>query len=112
MFEPEKETASAMTECNQDRFEFATHFNREVVAEFSGGRITSDAGGLILRETDRRLNLMARFSRCFLDGRDASRVEHSVAEMLTQRIFGLALGYEDLNDHEQLRQDPLMRLLA
>lgn len=101
-----------MTECTQDRFEFATHFTREVVAEFSGGRITTDAGGLLLRETDRRLNLMARFVRCFLDGRDACRVEHTVAEMLTQRVFGLAMGYEDLNDHEQLRHDPLMRLLA
>jgi hypothetical protein len=101
-----------MTECNQDRFEFATHFTREVVAEFSGGTITSDAGGLLLRETDQRLNLLSRFSACFLDGRDPSRIEHTVAEMVTQRVYGLALGYEDLNDHDQLRHDPLMQLLA
>ena len=101
-----------MTECTQDRLEFATHFTRHVVAEFSGGAITSDAGGLLLRETDQRLNLLSRFSQCFLDGRDVSRVEHTVAQMLTQRVYGLAMGYEDLNDHEQLRRDPLMGLLA
>ena len=112
MFATQKETASAMTECTQDRLEFATHFTRHVVAEFSGGAITSDAGGLLLRETDQRLNLLSRFSQCFLDGRDVSRVEHTVAQMLTQRVYGLAMGYEDLNDHEQLRRDPLMGLLA
>ena len=101
-----------MTECNQDRFEFATHFTRDVVADFSGGTLTSDAGGLLLREADQRLNLLSRFSTCFLDGRDSSRVEHTVAEMVTQRVYGLALGYEDLNDHDQLRNDPLMQLLA
>ena len=101
-----------MTECNQDRFEFATHFTRDVVADFSGGTLTSDAGGLLLREADQRLNLLSRFSTCFLDGRDSSRVEHTVAEMVTQRVYGLAMGYEDLNDHDQLRNDPLMQLLA
>ena len=101
-----------MTECNQSRFEFARHFRREVVAEFSGGTISSDGGALLLRETDRRMNLLPRLSHCFLDGRNAALVKHEVSEMLAQRIYGLALGYEDLNDHEQLRQDPLMRLLA
>jgi hypothetical protein len=101
-----------MTECNQDRFEFATHFTRGVVAEFNGGTLTSDAGGLLLREADQRLNLLFRFSTCFLDGRDSSRVEHTVAEMVTQRVYGWAMGYEDLNDHDQLRNDPLMQLLA
>lgn len=74
--------------------------------------MTSDAGGLLLRETDRRLNLLPRLAQCFLDGRDASRIQHSVAEMISQRVSALALGYEDLNDHEQLRQDPVLKLLA
>ena len=101
-----------MTDCNQDRFEFAPHFTREVVGEFNGGSITSDGGSVLLREANRRVHLLSRFSQCFLDGRDPSRVEHTVEEMVSQRIYGLALGYEDLNDHEQLRNDPLMRVLA
>jgi hypothetical protein len=74
--------------------------------------MTSDAGGLLLRETDRRLNLLKRVAGCFVDGRDPDLVKHSVEEMVAQRIYGLALGYEDLNDHEQLRNDPLMQVLA
>ena len=105
-------TASAMTECNQSRFEFAGHFSRQVVARFDGGAITTDSGGLLLRETDRRLNLLPRLAECFLDARDPVFVQHSVQELVSQRVYGLALGYEDLNDHEQLRQDPLMRVLA
>jgi hypothetical protein len=83
-----------------------------VVARFDGGTTTSDGGGLLLRATDQRLNLLPRLAQCFLDGRDATRIEHSVAEMVSQRVYGLALGYEDLNDHEQLRQDPMLKLLA
>jgi hypothetical protein len=83
-----------------------------VVAEFSGGTMTSDSGALLLRETDQRMRLLARFSQCFLDGRNPALVQHPVEQMLAQRIYGLALGYEDLNDHEQLRQDPLLKLLA
>jgi hypothetical protein len=101
-----------MTECNQSSFGFAAHFSREVVARFDGGTITSDGGALLLRETDRRLNLLPRLAQCFLDGRNPLLVQHSVEQMVAQRIYGLALGYEDLNDHEQLRQDPLMRVLA
>ena len=101
-----------MTECTQSSFEFQAHFSREVVARFDGGTISSDGGSLLLRETDRRLNLLPRLADCFLDGRDQKRVEHSIREMLAQRIYGLALGYEDINDHEQLRRDPLMGLLA
>ena len=74
--------------------------------------MTSDAGGLLLRETDRRLNLLARLSACFLDGRNPSLVRHQVGEMVAQRVYALALGYEDLNDHEQLRQDPVLQVLA
>jgi hypothetical protein len=112
MFRPERITASAMTECNQSGFEFADHFSRQVVARFDGGTITTDSGGLLLRETDRRLNLLPRLAKCFLDARHPVFVEHSVQELVLQRVYGLALGYEDLNDHEQLRQDPLLRVLA
>src|SRR5712691_3134665 len=101
-----------MTECNQSSFKFQAHFSRQVTGQFDGGTMTSDAGGLLLRETDRRLQLLPRLAQCFLDGRDPARVQHSVGEMLAQRVYGLALGYEDLNDHEQLRQDPLLKLLA
>jgi hypothetical protein len=101
-----------MTECTQSGFEFASHFSRKVVARFDGGTITTDGGGLLLRETDRRLNLLPRLAECFLDGRSPVLVEHTVEQLVSQRVYGLALGYEDLNDHEQLRQDPLFRVLA
>jgi hypothetical protein len=101
-----------MTECNQSAFEFAAHFSRQVVARFDGGTITTDGGGLLLRETDRRLNLLPRLATCFLDGRSPVLVRHTVEQLVSQRVYGLALGYEDLNDHEQLRQDPLLRVLA
>src|ERR1700735_778895 len=101
-----------MTECTQTQFAFQAHFSRQVTAKFDGGTMTSDAGGLLLRETDRRLNLLPRLAHCFLDGRASARVRHSVAEMISQRVSALALGYEDLNDHEQLRQDPVLKLLA
>jgi Transposase DDE domain group 1 len=101
-----------MTECNQTQFAFQGHFARQVTGRFDGGTMTSDAGGLLLRETDRRMNLLPRLAACFLDGRDPERVQHSVGEMVSQRVAALALGYEDLNDHEQLRQDPVLKLLA
>ena len=74
--------------------------------------MTSDAGALLLREADLRMNLLPRFSHCFLDGRNPDLIEHSVQQMLAQRVYALALGYEDLNDHDQLRNDPLLRMLA
>lgn len=101
-----------MTECNQTQFAFQGHFTRQVTGRFDGGTMTSDAGGLLLRETDRRMNLLPRLAACFLDGRAPARVQHSVREMISQRVAALALGYEDLNDHEQLRQDPVLKLLA
>ena len=101
-----------MTQCTQSSFDFKAHYARDVVARFDGGTISSDGGSLLLRQTDQRLNLLARFSHCFLDGREQDRVEHSVLEMVSQRVYGLALGYEDLNDHEQLRKDPLFGVLA
>jgi hypothetical protein len=102
-----------MTECNQDRFEFAsTSGTRQIVAEFSGGTITSDAGSLLLKETDTKMNLLTRFAECFSDRRSPVLIEHTLEQMLRQRVYGLALGYEDLNDHEQLRLDPLLAVIA
>lgn len=101
-----------MTECTQSTFGFASHFSRQVVAAFDGGTITTDGGGLLLREVDRRLNVLPRLAKCFVDARSPILVKHSVEQLVAQRVYGLALGYEDLNDHEQLRQDPVMRVLA
>jgi hypothetical protein len=102
-----------MTECNQNRFEFASvHGTRQITAEFSGGTISSDGGGLLLQETDSKMNLLERFSRCFVDGRNPLLTEHSVEQMIRQRVYALALGYEDLNDHDQLRLDPLLGAMA
>jgi hypothetical protein len=101
-----------MTECIQSSFLFDECGNREIVARFDGGTISTDGGALLLRQTDRRLNLLARLAKCFLDQRDQSRVEHTILEMLSQRVYGLALGYEDINDHEELRRDPLFGILA
>jgi hypothetical protein len=101
-----------MTECNQSSFGFEGSGRREIVARFDGGTISSDGGAFLLRQTDKLLNLIPRLGKCFLDGRNQSLVEHSVSEMLAQRIYGLALGYEDLNDHEQLRKDPVFGILA
>ena len=82
------------------------------MARFDGGTISSDGGAFLLRETDKRLNLLPRLATCFLDGRNQDLVEHTIQEMLSQRIYGLALGYEDINDHEQLRKDPVFGILA
>jgi len=101
-----------MTECIQEAFSFTAHFSRRVEAEFSAGRVSSDGGALLLREADRKINLLGRVASCFSDGRSPLLVRHRLSEMLAQRIYGLALGYEDLNDHEQLRSDPLLGLLS
>lgn len=101
-----------MTECNQQSFGFEEHFSREVRAQFDGGQQSSDGGALLLREADRRLNLVSRFAGCFVDGRDGGRIDHTVDQMVAQRTYGIALGYEDLNDHEQLRHDPLLAVLS
>ncbi len=83
-----------------------------MVGSFDGGTISSDGGAFLLRQTDKRLNLLPRLASCFLDGRKQELVEHSILEMLSQRLYGLALGYEDINDHEQLRKDPVFAVLA
>lgn len=101
-----------MTQCNQSQFEFEAHFSRRVVAEFTGARLTTEGGALLLREADRKIGLLRRVVSCFSDARDPQRIEHELSEMLVQRVYGLALGYEDLNDHEELRNDPLLGMLA
>jgi hypothetical protein len=101
-----------MTECIQESFEFVQHFSRQVVAQFDGGWVSSDGGGLLLRQTDRKICLLERVASGFTDRRSPWLLKHELREMLAQRIYGLALGYEDLNDHEQLRRDPLLGLLA
>jgi hypothetical protein len=101
-----------MTECSQKTFAFTAHFSRRVEAAFGAGHVSSDGGSLLLREADRKINLLGRLAGCFTDGRMPLLVKHRLPEMLSQRIYGLALGYEDLNDHEQLRSDPLLALLS
>jgi hypothetical protein len=101
-----------MTECTQSSFEFQAHFSREVVARFDGGTMTSDAGAVLLRETDRRLDLLPRLAGCFEDRRQPWLISHTVQEMVAQRVYALALGYEDLTDHDQLREDPLLAVLS
>ncbi len=87
---------------------FAPCGRRDVVAQFNGSHISSDAGALLLTEVENRTHVVHRLTRCFTDYRKPEWIEHSVEELLRQRIYGLALGYEDLNDHDQLRHDPLM----
>jgi len=101
-----------MTECSETLFPFEAHFSRQVVAQFAGDWLTTDGGSLLLRQADRKIGLLRRVAGCFTDYRQPERIEHRLEEMLAQRIYGLALGYEDLNDHEQLRQDPLLGVLA
>ena len=100
------------TECSADLFGFAPVEGRRVEAAFDGGVITSDAGALLLGAADRAIGLVGRFAACFADARRAALIEHAVATLVGQRVFALALGYEDLNDHDQLRHDPAMAVLA
>jgi hypothetical protein len=100
------------TECSADLFEFAPVGRREVVGSFDGGAITTDAGALLLRAADRRIGLISRFAKCFIDRRAQDLIEHGVATLVGQRVFGIALGYEDVSDHDELRHDPVMAVLA
>ena len=101
-----------LTECSATLFEFAPVEGRRVVAAFDGGAITSDAGALLLGEADRAIRMTARFAECFSDARVPELVEHQVGTMVLQRVVGIALGYEDLNDHDDLRHDPVLAVLA
>src|ERR1700734_3364155 len=100
------------TECNPALFEFPPGESRHVVAGFDGGAITSDAGAMLLGQTDRAIQLTERFAACFSDTRNGELVEHRVETMVMQRVVGIALGYEDLNDHDELRHDPVLAVLA
>ena len=100
------------TECSGKLFEFHPLGAREVRGGFDGGAITSDGGGLLLREVEKRTGIVERFAACFADHRKAERIEHTVRELVGQRVYGLALGYEDLNDHDELRRDPMLAVLA
>jgi hypothetical protein len=101
-----------LTQCSRDLFGYEVVEGRQVVAAFDGGEVTSDAGGLLLGATDRAIGLIERFAAGVDDGRVQTQVEHSVQAMVAQRVFGLALGYEDLIDHDQLRHDPVLATLA
>lgn len=100
------------TECNPEQLEFHALGRRAVLGRFDGGRITSDGGGLLLREVDKRLGLLDRLATCFTDYRNPNAVEHRVQALVAQRVYGLALGYEDLNDHDVLRKDSVLALLV
>jgi hypothetical protein len=108
----EERSSLAMAECNQQFFDFYSVGGRKVEARFDGGRITSDSGALLLRELERSIGVIAKMAACFKDHRDPDLIEHSVYTLVAQRVYGLVLGYEDLNDHDQLRADPLLAVVA
>ena len=101
-----------MTQCNRQPLLFSSLKPQKIMADFDGGRLTSDAGGLLLREANRKLGLIRRLADCISDPRDPLMTVHDQQTMMAQRIFGIALGYEDLNDHNTLRDDPLFSVLA
>jgi len=101
------------TECIREEMEFQQLERRAVVGRFDGGKISSDGGGLLLREVESRFHILKRLARdCFRDCRNRDRIEHTVESLIRQRIYGLALGYEDLNDHDRLRHDVVMGVLS
>lgn len=100
------------TECTHESLEFHAQNRRVVQARFDGGFISSDGGGLLLREVEHRTRILSRLADCFTDHRDPGLIEHPVSALVKQRVYGLALGYEDLNDHDQLRLDPLLAVLC
>ena len=109
---PDLRRAPMPTECSAEQFDFGVVEGRPVVAAFDAGLVTSDAGALLLGSTNRAIDLIGRFAACFRDRRCAELIEHEVATLVGQRVFGIALGYEDLNDHDDLRHDPAMAVLA
>jgi hypothetical protein len=100
------------TQCKPQALLFQTQSKREVVARFDGGNICSDAGGLLLRQTEEATDIIGKFAACFTDHRDGDLIEHTLEELVAQRIYALALGYEDLNDHDELRNDPLLAVMV
>lgn len=100
------------TQCTRQSFEFQEVGGREIVARFDGGRVTSDGGGILLREVEEQFRFVEKFAACFTDHRDQEKIEHSLVDLLKQRLFGLCLGYEDLNDHDWLRHDALLAVIV
>src|SRR6266704_6460619 len=100
------------TQCTQVGFEFQPLKHRGVWAQFDGGAMTSDGGGLLLREVEKRIRILRQFAACFTDYRNPDLIAHPVEELVAQRVYGLALGYEDLNEHDEWRNDPLMAVLV
>jgi hypothetical protein len=100
------------THCKENIFDFSKLGNKNIEAAFDGGRITSDAGAILLREIEKKFKVIDKFSKCFTDYRNPEKIEHTLNELLAQRIFGICLGYEDLNDHDILRNDPLLALIC
>ncbi len=98
------------TQCIPHQFNLGNLQGKQIIANFEGGRITSDAGIVLMAELDKKLGLTARFAKCFRDYRHSSYVDYSVYELLAQRVYGIVLGYEDVNDHEKLRYDPSLAL--
>jgi hypothetical protein len=100
------------THCNQKTLEFQVENSRKIVAHFNGGNISSDSGGILLQQAERITGIIAQFAACFTDHRDPDLTEHTVEELIAQRVYALALGYEDLNDHDQLRNDSLLAVMV
>lgn len=101
-------TASCVTDCRKQPLLFQDLGSRKVRMDFSGGLLSSDGGVLLLRQIDQGLGVSRALAACFVDGRDLRYADHTVQELVAQRLYGLALGYEDLNDHDRLRLDPLL----
>lgn len=100
------------TDCNLPQLKLHALHSRDIIAKFDGGNITSDSGAFLLREVEQRTHILKRLSYCFRDHRNPKLIEHTVEALIKQRVFGIAMGYEDLNDHENLRQDPFLGLLC
>ena len=100
------------TECTRKHYQFQALGRREILADFNGGTITSDGGGVLLREVEKRTNILGRFAKCFTDHRNQDLTEHSVLDLVSQRVFAIALGYEDLNDHDDLSRDQLLAVMV
>ena len=101
---------SSSTNCVPNQLNFGSLKGRKVIANFSGGRITSDAGIVLMAELDKKLKITARFAECFRDHRNLSYVDYPVHQLLAQRVYGIILGYEDVNDHDKLREDPALAI--
>jgi Transposase DDE domain group 1 len=112
ILKPSREVASLPTECTPESFDFGTAEGRRIIAAFDAGRVTSDAGALLLGAADKAIGLVDRLAACFSDDRRADLVEHRLPTLIGQQVFAIALGYEDLVDHDELRNDPVLAALS